>query len=153
MKVRDIMTAEPTTCAPDTNLAEAAHLMWEGDCGILPVVEAGKLIGVVTDRDMYIALATQDKRASQLVAANVVTLDVATCGPEDEIATALATMKRARVRRLPVTGFGDTVIGILSLDDIASAAGPQKPIPSDDVVEAMQTICGHHQAPPHLVLA
>jgi CBS domain-containing protein len=153
MKVKDIMTAEPTTCAPDTNLAEAAHLMWDSDCGILPVVEGGKLIGVVTDRDMYIALATQDKRASQLVAANVVTLDVATCGPEDDVLTALATMKRARVRRLPVTGFGGTVIGILSLDDIVNAAGPQRPIPSDDVVEALQAICGHHHPAKHIVVA
>jgi CBS domain-containing protein len=153
MKVKDIMTAEPKTCAPNTNLAEAAHLMWDADCGILPVVEAGKLIGVVTDRDMYIALATRDKRASQLVAANVVTLDVSTCGPEDDISTALATMRRARVRRLPVLGFGDTVLGILSLDDIVNVAGPQKPLSSDAVIETMQAISGHHHPAPHVVVA
>jgi CBS domain-containing protein len=58
VKVKDIMTGEPRTCAPATNLAEAAALMLDGDCGVLPVVENGKLVGVVTDRDMYIALAT-----------------------------------------------------------------------------------------------
>ena len=60
MKVRDIMTGEPRTCSPGTNLAAAAELMLDGDCGILPVMEDGKLVGVVTDRDMYIALATRN---------------------------------------------------------------------------------------------
>src|SRR5687767_14721832 len=55
VKIKDIMTAQPTTCAPDTNLATAAELMLDADCGILPVTENGKLIGVVTDRDMFIA--------------------------------------------------------------------------------------------------
>ena len=66
MKVKDLMTREPRTCSPDTTLASAAHLMWDGDCGILPVVDDGELVGVVTDRDMYIALATQNARASHL---------------------------------------------------------------------------------------
>jgi len=66
MKVKDLMTREPRTCSPDTTLAAAAHLMWDGDCGILPVVDDGELVGVVTDRDMYIALATQNARASHL---------------------------------------------------------------------------------------
>ena len=63
MKVKDIMTREPRTCTSDTTVAGAASLLWEGDCGILPVVEDGKLVGVVTDRDMYIALATRNARA------------------------------------------------------------------------------------------
>ena len=61
MHVKDIMTPDPRVCSPGTNLAAAAELMLDGDCGILPVVEDGKLVGVVTDRDMYIALATRDK--------------------------------------------------------------------------------------------
>ena len=62
MKVKEIMTREPKVASPATTLAAAGALMLEGDCGILPVVdEAGKLVGVVTDRDMYIALATRDK--------------------------------------------------------------------------------------------
>ena len=66
MKVKDIMTGEPRVCSPETNLAAAAALMLDGDCGILPVMEDGKLVGVVTDRDMYIALATRNKRASEV---------------------------------------------------------------------------------------
>jgi CBS domain-containing protein len=72
MKIKDIMTAEPRTCALGTNLAAAAALMLDGDCGVLPLVEDGKLVGVVTDRDMYIALATRNKRASEITVGDVV---------------------------------------------------------------------------------
>ena len=71
MKVKDIMTAEPRTCSPGTSLAVAAALMLDGDCGVLPVVDGGKLVGVVTDRDMYIALSTRNTVASQLTAGEV----------------------------------------------------------------------------------
>ena len=60
MKVKDIlMTVEPRTCVPGTNLAAAAALMLDGDCGVLPVVDVGRLAGVVTNRDLFIALATR----------------------------------------------------------------------------------------------
>ena len=62
MKIKDIMTPQPTTGAPDTSLAAAAELMLDADCGLLPVVEDGKLVGIVTDRDMFIALATRDRK-------------------------------------------------------------------------------------------
>jgi CBS domain-containing protein len=118
MKVRDIMTSEPRTCSLDTNVAAAAQLMLDGDCGILPVLEQGRLVGVVTDRDLYIALATRDMRASQLSIGDVVQAPVHTCGPDDDIQAALGTMKQHRVRRLPVEGFGGTVLGIVSMNDI-----------------------------------
>ena len=62
MKIKDIMTAEPRTCSPGTNLAVAAALMLDGDCGILPVVDDGTLVGIVTDRDMYIARNARQTR-------------------------------------------------------------------------------------------
>ena len=81
MKVKDIMTGEPRACSLATNLAAAAALMLDGDCGILPVMEDGKLMGVVTDRDMYIALATRNKRASEISVGEVVQTPAYTCGP------------------------------------------------------------------------
>ena len=99
MKVRDIMTAQPKTASRDTTLAAAAHLLWGADCGILPVVDGGKLVGVVTDRDMYIALATRDKPASHLTIGDVATAKVWACGPDDDVHVALDTMASQRVRR------------------------------------------------------
>lgn len=152
MKVKDLMTTDLKTCTPDTTVAEAAHLMWEGDCGILPVVHDGELVGVVTDRDMYIALATQNVRASQLKVGAVAAKKLATCAPEDDVQAALATMRQARVRRLPVVGFGGTVQGILSMNDIVLAAGAGK-LASEEVVQTLQAICAHHHPVPHVVAA
>ena len=154
MKVKDIMTAEPRTCSSSTNLGAAAALMLDGDCGILPVVDKdGKLVGVVTDRDMYIALATRNKRASQMTVGEVARKTVVTCGPEDEVHTALATMKEHRVRRLPVEGFGSTVLGIVSMNDIMLAAGPDQAVRTDKVVDTFQAICAHHHPAPHVTAA
>lgn len=153
MKVKDIMTSDPRICTPDTTVAAAANLMWEGDCGILPVVDDGELVGVVTDRDMYIALATRNTPASHLRVGAVATRNPATCTPEDNVREALATMKKARVRRLPVVGFGNTVLGILSMDDIVLAAGGGNGVRNEDVVETLRAICGHHHPVPHVVAA
>jgi CBS domain-containing protein len=151
MKVKDIMTTEPRTCSLNTNLAAAAELLLDADCGFLPVVEQGKLIGVVTDRDMFIALATRNERASQISVGEVVQGPVHTCGPDDDVQAALATMKQHRIRRLPVEGFGGTVLGIVSMNDVLLAAGPKRPVREGDVLATLQTICGHHHPTPHPV--
>jgi CBS domain-containing protein len=154
MKIKDIMTSEPATCSPTTNLAAAAKLLLDADCGILPVVDDhGKLVGVVTDRDMYIALATRDTLASQITVGEVARNQVFTCEPDDDVKAALATMKQHRVRRLPVEGFGGTVAGIVSMNDILLAAGPRKAIRNDEVMETLQAICAHHQPVPHVTAA
>lgn len=153
MKIKDIMTAEPRTCSLATNLATAAALMLDGDCGILPVVEGGKLVGVVTDRDMFIALATRNKRASEIAAGEVVQTPVHTCGPDDDVHVALATMKQHRVRRLPVEGSGGTVMGIVSMNDILLVAGARKPVREVEVVDTFQAICAHHHPSPHIAAA
>jgi CBS domain-containing protein len=153
VKIKDIMTAEPRTCSPGTNLAAAAALMLDGDCGILPVVEGGKLVGVVTDRDMYIGLATRNKRASELTVGEVVQTPVHTCGPDDDVHAALETMRQHRVRRLPVAGFGGTVLGIVSMNDILLAAGPKKPVRDAEVVDTLRAICAHHHPAPHIAAA
>ena len=153
MKVKDLMTTDVRTCTPGTTVAEAARLMWEGDCGILPVVDDGKLVGVVTDRDMYIALATRNKLASDITVGEVARPQVFTCGPDDDVEGALEIMRKHRVRRLPVEGFGGTVAGIVSMNDIVLAAGARKPVRSDAVVATFQAICSHHHPAPHVTAA
>jgi CBS domain-containing protein len=145
MTVKELMTSTVTTGTPDTTVAEAAHLMWERDCGILPIVDDGELVGVVTDRDMYIALATQNERAANLRVGAVATRKVATCGPDDDVRAALDTMTRARIRRLPVVGPGQALAGMLSLNDIVLAAGPGKDVSSDDILRTLQAVCEHER--------
>jgi CBS domain-containing protein len=153
MKVKDIMKTEPATCTPDTTLAAAAHLMWESDCGILPVVDDGELVGVVTDRDMYIALATRNERASRLRIGAVANKAVWTCEPEDDLHAVLATMKQHRVRRLPVVGFGRTVLGVVSMNDLVLAAGTDASVRNDEVMDVLKAICAHHHPVPHVIAA
>lgn len=153
MKIKDVMTGEVRACSPDTNLAAAAALLLDGDCGMLPVVDQGKLVGVVTDRDMYIALATRNKRPSEVVVGEVVQGPVYTCQPDDDVQAALETMKRHQVRRLPIEGFGGTVVGIVSMNDLVRAAGPRRPVREADVVGALRAICSHHHPSPHVAAA
>lgn len=119
MKIKSIMIDQVRSCGPDTNLGSVIETMTTYDCGILPVVnERGEAIGVVTDRDVCIALGSRDVAPSTLVARNVMTQPVIGCAPEDDCVMALLTMEQHRVRRLPVLGIGGVVLGIVSIDDI-----------------------------------
>lgn len=153
MKIREIMTTDVRACTPDTNLASVAALMLDGDCGILPVEAGGKLVGVVTDRDAFIALGTRNVRASDLQAGQVMQEPVHTCGPDDDVQEALDAMRQHRVRRLVVEGFGGTVAGIVSMNDLLLAAGARKAIRDTDVAEAFRTICAHNHPAPHVAVA
>jgi CBS domain-containing protein len=151
MKIRDVMTAGPKACSADTNIATAAALMLDADCGVLPVVDKdGMLTGIVTDRDLFIALATRDKLASQLTVGEVARVDVFTCGPDDSVQAALATLKRHHIRRLPVVDAERTVVGIVSMNDLVLAVGSRKGVRSDEVVDTLRGICGHQGIAPHI---
>jgi CBS domain-containing protein len=153
MKVKDIMTTELRTCSRETNLAAAAALLLDADCGVLPIVDQGRLVGIVTDRDMYIALATRNARPSELTVGDVRQGPVYTCSPDDDVLTALDTMKQHGVRRLPVEGFGGTVIGIVSMNDILLEAGPKRAIRDVEVADTFRSICAHHHPTPHIAAA
>jgi CBS-domain-containing membrane protein len=119
MKVQDIMTANPAFCHRETNLAEVAALMWQHNCGALPVLDKnGSLVGVITDRDVCIALGTRNRVAAEVSAAEVITGRHFTCGPDDNIRHALQRMQDNQVRRLPVVDREEHLRGIISIDDI-----------------------------------
>lgn len=143
MKVQDLMTKEVKYCAPDTNLAAATELMWNADCGVLPVVEDGKLFGIITDRDISIALGTRNLRASDVLVGDVATRDVHTCAPNAELHTAMSVMRRAKVRRLPVVDDGK-LKGILALNDIVEAVDRKhRDIDYEEFMNTMKAICEH----------
>ena len=123
MKIKTIMTTQVASCGPDTNLGSVVEAMWTHDCGIVPIVnERGEALGVVTDRDICIALGTRDVPASWLVARNVMTAPVVGCAPEDDCVDVLLTMSRKHVRRVPVLGPDGVLLGIVSIDDIVRQA-------------------------------
>jgi CBS domain-containing protein len=137
------MTPGPICCAPDTSVAEAARLMWEGDCGVLPVVSGRALKGVVTDRDLFIALATRDAKASELTVGSVIHESPITCTPRDDVNQAMGKMKTHRVRRLPVVDKDGTLVGIVSMNDLLLTIAPESAT-GGKVVDTLQTISEHH---------
>ena len=123
MTIETIMTERVGSCGPDTNLGSVVETMWTHDCGIVPVVnERGQAVGVVTDRDICIALGTRDVPASSLVARNVMTEPIVGCAPDDDCIDVLLTMSARHVRRLPVLDADGVLQGIVSIDDIVRRA-------------------------------
>jgi CBS domain-containing protein len=143
MKVREMMTVDVRTCRPETNLAEAVRDMWEGDCGALPVVnDEGRVTGVITDRDICIAVATQGQSADRIAVREVAQGHAHTCLPDDDAAVALRTMKTHKIRRLPVVDAEGHVRGMLSLNDVVTHAGAATPT---EMVSTLASICEHRR--------
>jgi len=145
MKVQDIMTRAVHSVRPADSIAEAARSMVENDVGFLPVIDGRDLVGVVTDRDIAVrAVAAQADSHSPV--RRIMSEDVATCSPDDDVEDALETMSNEQVRRLPVCDDRDEVVGIIGLADAAM----RDPEPSD-VTETFAEICQstglHCQAP------
>ena len=102
MKVKEVMMGTPYYCQPETNLGSATELMWNANCGFLPVATSeGKVIGVVTDRDICIALGTRGQLAGDISVGEVMSDKLHSCVPDEDIHIALQTMKDGKVRRLP----------------------------------------------------
>jgi CBS domain-containing protein len=129
MKVFEVMTIDVGFCHPDDNLTKAVQIMWEKDCGIVPVVDAQKrLIGVVTDRDISIAAASRNRRTSSIKAGDMNFRPVKTCAGEDDVKDVLKRMRKYKIRRLCVTNQDKELLGIISLSDILLKAGEKKSV-------------------------
>jgi CBS domain-containing protein len=148
MKVKEIMTQSAVCCGPDTNIGAAVELMWIHNCGVLPVIGPDhKLSGIITDRDICIAVGTRNKLAGELIVSEIATKDVFTCKPDDEVHEALRTMTNKQVRRLPVVNKDGMPQGILSTEDIVVHAGLNKwtgnsELPSEEIIRSLKKLYG-----------
>jgi CBS domain-containing protein len=146
MRVIEIMMGTPYHCASETNLGVATELMWLGNCGFLPVVGAdGKVLGVITDRDICVALGTRNKLAGDVTVAEVMSPKIHSCLPDDDVHEALRSMRNGHVRRLPVITRDGTLVGVISIDDILVYAEPPaygkvSELSSEEVVRTFQAI-------------
>jgi CBS domain-containing protein len=125
MKVRALMTTEPVTVAPGATLGEVATLMKQEDCGAIPVVEGGRLVGIVTDRDIVIrgVAAGTDPKTQRV--STVMSADPVTVGPDDDVSDAEQIMADRQIRRLPVVE-GGRLVGIIVTAQIARAEDKRK---------------------------
>ena len=144
MKIQSIMTKDVATCGPGTDLAAAATLMWQRDCGIVPVIgESGSVVGVITDRDICIAAATRGLAPSHIAAADAMSHPIHACMAADDVSEALAVMTQFQVRRLPVIDESGRLKGIVSLNDLVTASGRTKGPAAKDVLATLSAISAH----------
>jgi CBS domain-containing protein len=148
MKVKDVMTTAIQVCMPETSLATAAIMMWENDCGVIPVVDLEeKVVGMITDRDICMATAIKHGDPSAIAVSEVISGNVYMCDPNDDVRQALKNMREKRVRRLPVIDEEGKLNGILSMNDAVLSAkenGARKPgLSYADVVQTFKGICAH----------
>lgn len=149
MKVKEVMTTSAVACRPTNSLADAAGLMWNNDCGVLPVItDTGQVVGLVTDRDICMSALLTGRSLSAIPVDNVISGKVLACKAEDEIHVALNMMRENKVRRLPVITADGALDGMLSLNDLVlrAADGTAKAaseLTYGDVMKAYKAICEH----------
>ena len=149
MKVYEVMNENVKFCRQETDLAEASAMMWDNDCGVLPVVvNGGKTIGVITDRDIAIALGTRNRPAAEIRVKEVISGKLFATSPDEDIHTALKLMRKEKVHRLPVINAQGNLEGILSLNDVVLQAvhqnGKRTPeLNYEDVVSTLKAVCEH----------
>jgi CBS domain-containing protein len=120
-QIRDLMTENPSSCERGTPVAEAAKVMARENVGSVPVVEGGKLLGVVTDRDLVVRLLAEGRDPQSTTVGEIASTDPVTLSPDDELDKALQLLARHQVRRLPVVE-GERLVGIVAQADIARHA-------------------------------
>lgn len=145
MQVKEIMTPDAKAIWLTESLSDAAQLMWENDCGALPIIKDGrKVIGMITDRDICMAVAMRDTNPSGVSVEEVMTGQVYSVNAEDEIDQALKAMQEHKIRRLPVVNAEGELEGILSMNDVVLAARRKgDSLAYGDVVKTYQAICEH----------
>jgi CBS domain-containing protein len=120
MKVQEMMSTRVETCRVGDTLERAAHLMWEKDCGIVPVIDAeSRVVGMVTDRDVCMAAYTQGKPLWQIPVTSACSRKVYACRLNDSLQTVENLMRVAQIRRIPVVDADGQLWGIVSLGDLA----------------------------------
>jgi CBS domain-containing protein len=135
MLVKEIMSPNPKRCAPGTTLREVAELMAGGDCGEIPVCdEAGRPVGVVTDRDIVCRVLAKGRNPLDLSASQCMTEPVITASLDLSVEDCARLMEQYRVRRLPVVDAGGTCCGIVAQADLARRG------PREITVEMVQTV-------------
>jgi CBS domain-containing protein len=142
MLVKDLMTRNVSSCRPESNLAELAEVMWHQQCGALPMLDgSGRVIGIITDRDICIALGTRNIRASDVLARDVSSPKCFTCSPDNDARDALRTMATQEVSRLPVVDEAGQLVGILSIDDLVfRAGGGSSDLSDSEIINTMRAM-------------
>jgi CBS domain-containing protein len=143
--VETLMRTEVHRVGADATANDAARLMWDRDVGAVPVVdEGGKLIGIVTDRDIAMASYLRGAQLWDIPVRSLMTAEVVSASADDSINDVSTLMSRRQVRRVPIVDAQGVLVGIVSLNDLAlaaTAAEPNEGITEHEVADALRAIC------------
>ncbi len=148
------MSRPVITCTPRDTLDTAAGLMWNNDCGVIPVVgEKGELVGMITDRDICMAAYTKGMALTAIPVSAAMAKQVFSCGPQDDLASAEELMRKVRVRRLAVVDKHSRPVGVLSLNDLARHACGEKRSSAEpeEMLRTLASICEPSPGSPRAV--
>ena len=147
MKVQSLMSKKILVCGFEESLSTAAQLMWDGDCGAIPVMDHnGKAIGMITDRDICMATYTQGLPPQAIAVKTAMSRELVACAPTDTVAQAERLMRDHKIRRLPVIDEHGDLVGLLSLNDLALQFGReklsrQKEVRGSELAETLAAVC------------
>lgn len=133
-RCREIMTKVVVTATPDMALREVAAIMRDGDMGAVPVLDAGRLAGIVTDRDIVIRAIAEGLNPDTPVG-DAMTTELFTVGPDDFVFEAIRLMGDKQIRRIPVVGDGGELVGIIAMADVALETEDER-----EIAEALEEI-------------
>jgi CBS domain-containing protein len=149
MNISELMSKDPRTVTPDTPVSEAAQLMKEEDIGMVPVIERvggaetrGRLVGVITDRDIAIRTVAEGRAVDSPVR-DVMSSGVRTATPSDSVESVMELMGREQVRRVPIVDERGSLVGVVSQADLARKAKNEGRV--ERTVEQISQPGGSHQ--------
>lgn len=142
MKVAQLMSKDGfACCCPHESLARASQLMWEHDCGVVPVTEDGVVVAMLTDRDVCMAAWTQGRRLDECTVSSAMSRDLFACHPTDELVDALMIMSMRQVHRLPVVDLQGGLVGMLTVTDLIRIARGEYPdIQAEELIDVLAAI-------------
>jgi len=148
MRVKELMSQPVRFCEVTDTADKAAQIMWEADCGVVPVVDGDRhVVGMITDRDICMTALFHGTALQDIPISEVMSSEVYACGPDDELSEAERLMSARQVHRLPVLATDGTPIGMLSVADLVREARPgtAKHAAGDSTEECVRTIAAISQ--------
>ena len=121
MKIKHVMTKDPSCCLPSESAQHAASIMREEHAGIVPVIDneqSRKIVGVVTDRDLCMSVVAEGRDPREVPVEQCMTTKVVTCSSDDSLERVTELMRENQIRRVPVINGGRELIGIVALADV-----------------------------------
>ena len=146
MQAKDIMTENPCCCSPNDTVQDVARTMRDHDCGAIPVMDKGRLVGIVTDRDLTVRVLAAGLDHESTVA-DVISRELSTCSPDADLSEVERVMSDQQVRRIPIVDADKRCVGIVSQADLARASFDGRRVSEHEMALVVERVSLSNQRP------